>query len=119
LQRIWNLLSLSSVDHLRGFMRFVVLCTIALLAALAPANAEEPQSPPPPAEGQTAAPPAQPAEPSQPAAPAEDPNEVICKKLPSETGTRLNRTRKECHTRREWEEIAAEAKRSTEKSSDQ
>ncbi|MFM9862818.1 MAG: hypothetical protein ACKVRO_04345 [Micropepsaceae bacterium] len=95
-------------------MRFVFLCAVALLTAVAPANAEEAQSPPPPAEGQTAAPPAQPAEASPPAAPAEDPNEVICKKLPSETGTRLNRSRKECHTRREWAQIAEESKSTTE-----
>jgi hypothetical protein len=44
----------------------------------------------------------------------EDPDEVICKKLPAETGTRLGK-RKECRTRREWQDIEAEAKQNLEK----
>ncbi len=89
---------------------FVSACAVALLSVAATAAAEETQQQPPAAEGQTAAP-AEPA--ADPAPPAENPDEVICKKLPSETGTRLGKNRKECHTRREWNQIAEESKRST------
>jgi hypothetical protein len=89
---------------------FVSACAVALLSLAAIASAEETQQPPPATEGQTTAP-AEPA--ADPAAPAENPDEVICKKLPSETGTRLGKNRKECHTRREWNQIAEESKRST------
>ena len=85
-------------------------CVVALLSIASPVSAEEtpaqPMTPAQPAATDTA---------QQPATPAEDPNEVICKKLPPETGTRLARAKKECHTRREWEEMAEEAKQSTEK----
>lgn len=92
------------------FHRLAAACAVALLSALAPANAEEVQQTPP-AEGQTAAPAAVPAEETKA---AEDPNEVICKKMEAETGTRLGK-RKECHTRKEWDEIAEESRREMEK----
>ncbi len=91
---------------------FVSACAVALLSFASAAVAEDAQQPPA-AEGQTAAP-AQPA--ADPAAPAENPDEVICKRLPAETGTRLGKNRKECHTRREWDQIAEESKQSLEKS---
>ena len=90
----------------------VAACAIALLSLAATAAAEE--SAPPATEAQTATP-AEPAAGGQPAAPAEDPNEVICKRLPAETGTRLGKNRKECHTRKEWEDIAEASKATMEK----
>ena len=92
---------------------FVSACAVALLSFAATAVAEDAQQQPPAAEGQTAAP-AEPA--ADPAAPAENPDEVVCKKLPAETGTRLGKNRKECHTKREWAQIAEESKQSLEKS---
>jgi hypothetical protein len=97
--------------------RLAAACVVALLSAAVPASAEEPAQPaatttpaaPTEATTQTA---------EQPAAPAENPDEVICKKLPAETGTRLARQKKECHTRREWNEIAEAAKQTLEKAQD-
>ena len=86
-------------------------CAVALLSFAAIAAAEE--TPPPATEGQTAAT-AETAAPAGEAKPAEDPNEVVCKKLPSETGTRLGKNRKECHTRLEWQQMAEESKRTME-----
>ena len=51
-----------------------------------------------------------------PAANTPDPEEVVCKKLEAETGTRLGKNRKDCRTRREWNQIAEEAKRNLEES---
>jgi 3-phenylpropionate/cinnamic acid dioxygenase small subunit len=42
-----------------------------------------------------------------------DPNEVICKVVPGDTGSRLNR-RRECHTWREWEERRRQDRQMTE-----
>jgi hypothetical protein len=85
-------------NQLRGSMRFsglAVACAVALLSLSAPSLAEQTQ------------PPEQ--------APAQDPDEVICKKLEADTGTRLGK-RKECRTRREWDQIAEEAKQNLQKS---
>jgi hypothetical protein len=89
------------------------VCMAAILM-FATASAAEETPPPPPAEAQTAAPTAPPATAAE-TAPENDQNEVICKKLEAETGTRLGK-RKECRTRREWDEIAEEAKRNLEES---
>ncbi len=95
------------------FMSFAAACAVALLSVVA-AGAEEAQQVPA-AEGQTAAPAGQVPEAGQPTPPAEDPNEVICKRLEADTGTRLGK-RKECRTRKEWAQIAEEAKQNLEKS---
>jgi hypothetical protein len=94
------------------FKSFAAACAIATMALTAPAFAEE-TPPAPTAEAQPAA--QQPAETTAAQTPAEDPNEVICKRLEAETGTRLGK-RKECRTRREWDQIAEEAKQNLEKS---
>jgi hypothetical protein len=102
-------------NQLRGSMRFsglAVACAVALLSLSAPSLAEQTQ-PPASVEGQPAAP--QPAEAAPEQAPAQDPDEVICKKLEADTGTRLGK-RKECRTRREWDQIAEEAKQNLQKS---
>lgn len=96
---------------MRFLRRFIALvCAVALMSFMT-ATAEEAQTPPP-ADAQTAAPPADPAA-ADAAKPTEDPDEVICKRLEAETGTRLGK-RKECRSRREWDEIAQEAKNALE-----
>ena len=103
-------------------MRFLgqfvaAVCVVALMSSVT-ATAEEAQTPPP-ADVQTAAPAADPAAPSaDPTKPAEDLEEVICKKLEVETGTRLGKNRKECRTRREWNQIAEESKQNLKRSQD-
>jgi hypothetical protein len=95
------------------YFGFAAACAVGLLSLAAPVFAEQTAPPPPAAEGQ---PPAQqPATGTPEQAPAADPNEVICKKLEADTGTRLGK-RKECRTRQEWDQIAEEAKRNLEKS---
>jgi hypothetical protein len=96
------------------YFGFAAACAVGLLSLAAPAFAEQTAPPPPPAaEGQPQA--QQPASGTPEQAPAEDPNEVVCKKLEADTGTRLGK-RKECRTRQEWNQIAEEAKRNLEKS---
>jgi hypothetical protein len=94
------------------FLGLAAACAVALLSLSVPSFAEQTQ-PPAPAEGQPAA--EQPAEVAPEQEPAKDPNEVICKKLEAETGTRLGK-RKECRTRREWDQLAEEAKENLQKS---
>lgn len=96
------------------YFGFAAAAAVGLLSLAVPVLAEQTAPPPPPAaEGQ---PPAQqPASGTPEQAPAEDPNEVICKKLEAETGTRLGK-RKECRTREEWDQIAEEARQNLEKS---
>jgi hypothetical protein len=50
----------------------------------------------------------------QTSAPPNDPNEVVCKSMPSETGSRLGRTR-QCMTRREWDERRKQDREMTER----
>jgi hypothetical protein len=96
------------------YFGFAAACAVGLLSLAASAIAEQTAPPPPPAaESQPAA--QQPASGTPEQAPAEDPNEVICKKLEADTGTRLGK-RKECRTRQEWKQIADEAKQTLEKS---
>ncbi len=93
-------------------MRFLLSAAAAVaLMSFATVSFAEEQAAPAPADGQAAA--QQPAEATAEQPPAEDPDEVICKKLPAETGTRLGK-RKECHTRKEWDQIADEARQATE-----
>ena len=92
----------------------VAVCAVALLPLAGTAVSAEQSQPPAPAETEAVAP-AEGTEAPAEAASDKDPNEVICKKLAAETGTRLGK-RKECRTRREWDSIEAEAKENLEKS---
>ena len=62
------------------------------------------------ADPATATAPAATTAPAAAAAPADDPNEIICKTLAPETGTRLG-ARRECQTRHDWDMQHEEAER--------
>lgn len=84
---------------------FRIVAASAVLLLAAPSFAEE-ATPAAPAQGQ---PPAVQQTPSATTTPpaTENPDEVICKKFPAPTGTLLGK-RRECHTKREWDQLAAQ-----------
>ncbi len=93
-------------------MRLLGLAAVAMLSLSLPLIAADSATIPPAPEVQAAVPPPPPTQPEGgQQASANDPDMVVCKKVEGETGTRLSRRTKECHTQREWDQMEADAKK--------
>jgi hypothetical protein len=93
-------------------MRLFGFAAAAMLLLSSPSIAADPAPIPAAPEVQPVVPPPPPTQPEGgQQTSANDPDKVVCKKVEGETGTRLSRRTKECHTQREWDQMEADAKK--------